>query len=50
MFCHSFTPLYDLFIGTYNDINEIIYEAAWPQGLFIAPATGQLAAFELESS
>ncbi|MBF0226403.1 MAG: ParA family protein [Desulfobacterales bacterium] len=42
--------LYDLFIGTYNDINEIIYEAAWPQGLFIAPATGQLAAFELESS
>ena len=41
--------LYDLLNET-NEINEAIKKTKWPEGLSFIPATGQLAAYELEHS
>ena len=42
--------LYDLLTDNIDCIDDVIYEAKWPKGLYIIPATGQLNALELEMS
>lgn len=39
--------LYDLLTSETPDVSTVIRRVAWPEGLFILPASGQLAAFEM---